>query len=141
MRFNEAGRPTTIAHRTTYQPPDFRGHTEQHVDYPTSRVTQNNKSTVRLSRTAPELGLLPLRTMSTGIYLLLALFVSPFTGAALRHWQGCCLHFSSSVALYLSPFLVLGFSVRFIPWFARHALLRSILSGGGLILWCLGVPI
>ncbi len=79
--------------------------------------------------------------MSIAIYLLLALFISPFTGAALRNWQGCCLHFSASVALYLSPFLVLGLSVRFIPWFAKHTLLQSIVSWGGLSLWCLGAPI
>ena len=79
--------------------------------------------------------------MRTAVYLLLALFVGPFTGAALRNWQGCCLHFSVSVAACLVPFLALGFSARFIPWFAKHALLRGILSWGGLTLWCLGAPI
>jgi hypothetical protein len=79
--------------------------------------------------------------MSTAVYILLALFVSPFAGAAVRNWQGCCLHFSANVALCLSPFLVLGLSARFIPWFARHTLLQNSMSWGGLTLWCLGAPI
>lgn len=76
----------------------------------------------------------------TLIYFLLALFINPFMGAALRNWQACCLHFSAMVALVLCPFIILGISVRFIPWFAKRPWLRGILSWGGLVLWCLGAP-
>lgn len=76
----------------------------------------------------------------TVIYFLLALFINPFMGAALRNWQGCCLHFSAMVALVLCPLLIIGISVRFIPWFANRALLRGIVSWGGLCAWCLGAP-
>jgi hypothetical protein len=75
------------------------------------------------------------------IYFLFALFVSPFTGAAIRNWQGCCLKFSESVAMYLFPFLMLGCAARFIPWFEKHAVLQDIASWGGLCLWGLGAPI
>jgi hypothetical protein len=79
--------------------------------------------------------------MTRVIYLVLALFVSPFTGAALRHWQSCCLDFSISVALWLSPFLVLGIAARLLPWFAKHPVIRGIVSWSGLCLWCCGAPI
>jgi hypothetical protein len=78
--------------------------------------------------------------MSTRLYVSLAIGVSPFTGAAVGHWQACCLHFSEMVALVLSPFLILGFVVRFIPWFEKHTATRAVLSWGGLSLWCLGAP-
>lgn len=80
------------------------------------------------------------QALSTVIYFLLAFFISPFTGAALRNWQDCCLQFSATVALVLCPFIILGISVRFIPWFAKHPLLRGIVSWGGLCVWCLGAP-
>lgn len=80
-------------------------------------------------------------SVSISIYILLAVFVSPFTGAALRHWQPCCLHFSEGVALCLFPFLALGCAVRFMPWFAKHSTLRAFVSWGGLGLWCLGAPV
>ena len=82
----------------------------------------------------------PPPTMATLIYVLLALLISPFFGAALRHWQPCCLHFSEGVALVLFPFLALGFVIRFIPWFARYPTLRGFISWGGLGVWCLGAP-
>lgn len=79
--------------------------------------------------------------MSTVLYFLLALFINPFVPAALRNWQSCCFQFAAGVALYLSPFFILSFSVRLIPWFAKYPLLRRILSWGGLGLWCLGALI
>jgi len=78
--------------------------------------------------------------MSTILYLLLALFVNPLLGAAIRGWQDCCLKFSATVALYLLPFLLLAFCARFIPWFDRHRTLRVWVWWSGLIIWCLGAP-
>lgn len=78
--------------------------------------------------------------MNSVIYLMLALLINPFMGAALRNWQGCCLQFSATVALYLLPFLALGFSARLVPWFAKRPLLRSVASWSCLVLWCLGAP-
>lgn len=81
-----------------------------------------------------------MKAISNPIYFLLALFINPFLGAALRNWQDCCLQFSATVALVLGPLLILGIAVRFIPWFAKHPWLRGIVSWGGLVLWCLGAP-
>lgn len=92
-------------------------------------------------QTAPQSSSKLIPAASTIIYFLLALFVNPFTGAALRNWQGCCLQFSLTITLYLFPFLVLSIAIRTIPWFARHTIFRGILAWGSLGIWCLGAPI
>jgi hypothetical protein len=77
--------------------------------------------------------------MNMAVYFLFALFANPFTGAAVRNWQGCCLQFSENVALYLFPFLLIGLSARFIS--SNHRLLSRTVSWLGLGIWCLGAPV
>ena len=75
------------------------------------------------------------------LYLPLLFLVGPMTGALLRDWQSCCLHFSLRLTLYFSPFLLAAYSARFIPWFDHHPVLRRILWWLGILAWCLGAPI
>jgi hypothetical protein len=77
--------------------------------------------------------------MSAAFYYMVALFINPFTGAALRNWQGCCLQLSETIALYLFSFLLISLAARFVS--TRHTALKSILSWAALGVWCLGAPI
>lgn len=79
--------------------------------------------------------------MKTAIPLFVALLVNPFTGAALRNWQGCCVRFSLSLASYALPFFVLGLTTRFVPWFAEHPRIGSVIWGIGLFAWYAGAPL
>lgn len=75
------------------------------------------------------------------VYLPLVLLVSPFTGAMLRGWQGCCLQFSMAVARWLWPCLLLAVAARLVPWFEKHRYVRATVWWCGLTAWCLGAPI
>jgi hypothetical protein len=79
--------------------------------------------------------------MKTAVYLPLAFLVGPMTGALLRGWQPCCLHFSLWVALVLSPFLFSAFAVRFMRRFRTHHKTRAVVWWFGLGMWSLGAPI
>jgi len=79
--------------------------------------------------------------MTSLFYLPVLFFVGPMTGALLRGWQSCCLRFSLTVAMWLSPFLLAAFAARLIPWFERHPVLRRLVWWSGVGIWCLGAPI